>query len=122
YLRTLDVAAHIRGRLGPGMRLAIIGGGFIGLALAATAVSLGAKVTVVEVLPRLLSRGVQAEIAAIVAARHERAGVEIITGDAISSIATASDGARLTLADGRALEVDLLVAGIGAIPVTGLAE
>ena len=122
YLRTLDDAAHIRRRLGPGRRIAIIGGGFIGLELAASAITLGAKVTVIEVLPRLLSRGVPAEIAAIIADRHQRAGVDVITGTAIASIDTSSDTARITLADGRVIETDILVAGIGAIPVTGLAE
>ena len=121
YLRTLDDAAHIRGRLAPGMRLTVIGGGFIGLELAASASSLGAKVTVIEVLPRLLSRGVPAEIANIIADRHKQAGVEIITGIAIDAIVPGPDGARVTLADGRIVEADILVAGIGAIPVTDLA-
>jgi len=122
YLRTLADAAHIRARQTPGARLIVIGGGFIGLELAASAIALGAAVTVVEVLPRILSRGVPEEIAAIVAARHEAAGVKIATGVAIAQIDTGIDSARLTLADGRALDADLLVAGIGAIPVTTLAE
>ena len=70
YLRTLDDALHIRGHLQPGSRIAIIGGGFIGLELAAAARQLGATVTVIEVLPRLLSRGVPAEIAADHRGRH----------------------------------------------------
>ena len=122
YLRTLDDAVHIRGRLAPGTRLAIIGGGFIGLELAAGAASLGTRVTVVEALPRLLSRGVPVEIATIIADRHLQAGVDIVTGTAIASIDTREDGARITLGDGRIVATDILVAGIGAIPVTGLAE
>lgn len=121
YLRTLDDAAHIRSRLAPGMRLTVIGGGFIGLELAASASTLGAKVTVIEVLPRLLSRGVPAEIANIIADRHKQAGVDIITGIAIDAITPQPDGASVTLADGRTVEADILVAGIGAIPVTDLA-
>jgi 3-phenylpropionate/trans-cinnamate dioxygenase ferredoxin reductase subunit len=88
----------------------------------ASAIALGAKVTVIEVLPRLLSRGVPAEIATIIADRHHRAGVDVITGTAIASIDTSERGARVALADGRIIETDILVAGIGAIPVTALAE
>ena len=122
YLRTLDDAARIHACLRRGARLLIIGGGFIGLELAASAARLGARVTVVEVLPRLLSRGVPAEIAAIVHARHREAGVEVVTGVGIEAIDTAPEAARVRLADGRTMAADLLVAGIGAMPVTGLAD
>jgi len=121
YLRTYDDARRIRDRLDAGARLIIVGGGFIGLELAATAKSLGAEATVVEVLPRLLARAVPAEIAGIVADRHAAAGVTVVTGTPIASIESAPDAVRLTLADGRRLEGDLLVAGIGAIPSTALA-
>jgi len=122
YLRTLVDAAYIRTRLMLDSKLIVIGGGFIGFELAASAVALGAAVTVVEVLPRILSRGVPEEIATIVAARHQAAGVKIVTGVPVAQIETALDAARLTLADGTVLDADLLVAGIGAIPATGLAE
>jgi 3-phenylpropionate/trans-cinnamate dioxygenase ferredoxin reductase component len=121
YLRTLDDAARIRARLTPGARLLVIGGGFIGLELAASATRLGARATVVEVLPRILSRGVPAEIAEIIADRHRAEGVEVITGTPIERIETTQDAARLVLADGRIIEADLVVAGIGALPSTGLA-
>ena len=121
YLRTLEDAARIRGALTPGARLIVIGGGFIGLELAASASRLGARVAGGEVLPRSLSRGVPAEIAAILHARHLEAGVELITGTPIDSIETSPGGASLRLADGRTLAGDLLVAGIGAIASTRLA-
>jgi 3-phenylpropionate/trans-cinnamate dioxygenase ferredoxin reductase subunit len=121
YLRTLADAAFIRARLRSGAQLVVIGGGFIGLELAASACRLGAAVTVVEVLPRILSRGVPEEIATIAAARHAAAGVSIVTDIAIASIETSPDTTRLVLADGKVLEADLLVAGIGAVPVTRLA-
>ena len=122
YLRTLDDAAAIKARLAPGQRLAVIGGGFIGLELAASASQLGVKVTVVEVLPRILARAVPEAIAAVVAARHAAQGVEIICGTGIDRIETGAAGGRLTLADGRLIEAELLVAGIGSVPVTELAE
>ena len=122
YLRTLEDAAAIKARLAPGQRLAVIGGGFIGLELAASARQLGVKVTVVEVLPRILARAVPEAIAAVVAARHAAQGVEIICGTGIDRIETGAAGGRLALADGRVIEADLLVAGIGSVPVTELAE
>ena len=74
-----------------------------------------------EALPRLLSRAVPAEIATIIAERHHQAGVTIVTGIPIAAIDAGPDSGRLRLADGRVLEADLLVAGIGSIPVTALA-
>ncbi|MDX0321072.1 ferredoxin reductase [Sinorhizobium meliloti] len=121
-LRTHADALAIRGALTPGARLAVIGGGFIGLDLAATARKLGAEVVLVEGLPRVLSRGVPEEIAVLVAERHRREGVEIICGAQIAAIDEAGDGARLLLADGVDIEADLIVVGIGAVPNTELAE
>ncbi len=121
-LRTHADALAIRGALTPGARLAVIGGGFIGLELAATARKLGAEVVLVEGLPRVLSRGVPEEIAVLVAERHRREGVEIICGAQIAAIDEAGDGARLLLADGVDIEADLIVVGIGAVPNTELAE
>ena len=74
-LRTLDDAVRIRAALGPGRRLVVIGGGFIELELAASARKLGTEVTVIEALPRLLTRGVPAEVAAVLEARHRAEGV-----------------------------------------------
>jgi 3-phenylpropionate/trans-cinnamate dioxygenase ferredoxin reductase subunit len=122
YLRTLADAAALRARLRPGARVLIVGAGFIGLELAAAARHLGCAVTVIEVLPRLLARLVPAEIADILADRHRAEGVAILTGTPIARIETAPGGLRLTLADGRRLEGDLLVAGIGATPLTELGE
>ncbi|MDX0456146.1 ferredoxin reductase [Sinorhizobium medicae] len=121
-LRTHADALTIRAALAPGLKLAIIGGGFIGLELAATARRFGAEVVLVEGLPRILSRGVPEEIAAVVAKRHRQEGVEIICGAQIAAIEEAGDAARLLLADGVGIEADLIVVGIGAVPNTELAE
>lgn len=121
YLRTLADAVALQPRLRPGARVAIIGAGFIGLELAAAARQRGCSVTVVELLPRILARLVPAEIASVIAARHAAAGVDILTGVTIARLETSAAAARITLGDGRQLEADLLIAGIGALPVTGLA-
>ncbi|AWI60519.1 NAD(P)/FAD-dependent oxidoreductase [Sinorhizobium fredii] len=121
-LRTHADALGIRGALAPGRKLAIVGGGFIGLELAATARKLGAEVVLIEGLPRVLCRGVPEEIATVVAERHRQEGVEIICGARIAELEAGDSGARVHFADGAPLHADLIVVGIGAVPNTELAE
>ena len=120
-LRGYADALALRRRFVAGARIAIIGAGFIGLELASSAVSRGCAVTVVEAAPRIMIRGVPAEIAEIVARRHQRAGVELILGARIASIERSADGAAVILEDGRRIEADHVVAGVGAAPDTALA-
>ncbi|WP_306770204.1 NAD(P)/FAD-dependent oxidoreductase [Mycobacterium sp. KBS0706] len=118
YLRRFDDALALRPLLRPGMRLAIIGGGFIGLELAAAAAARGCAVTLVEAQPRILMRGVPAEIAAVIADRHRAAGIDLRTGLGIDRI----EPGAVVLADGRRIAADAVIAGIGAVPETALAE
>ncbi|CCV03830.1 phenylpropionate dioxygenase, ferredoxin reductase subunit [Mesorhizobium metallidurans STM 2683] len=121
YLRTFNDALAIRAHLKAGNRVAIIGGGFIGLELAAAARKLGASVTVIEAQPRILMRGVPAEIADIIHQAHEAEGVKILTGQGIAAVADDGTDVRITLAGGSDIVADLAVIGIGAVPVTSLA-
>jgi 3-phenylpropionate/trans-cinnamate dioxygenase ferredoxin reductase subunit len=121
YLRTLDDARHLRDELLPGRRLAIVGGGFIGLELAASARARGCDVTVIEALPRLLSRAVPELIAAYIQDRHTLEGVTFVFGDGIAAIESPSGGAVVRLKSGRRIDADLVLVGIGAIPNVGLA-
>jgi len=121
-LRSHDDAARIRAHLVEGSHIAILGGGFIGLELAASARKLGATVTLVEGLPRVLSRGVPAEIAEIVANRHAAEGVEILCGAKVAGVEELPGEVCLTLESGRIVSANLLVVGIGAVPNTELAE
>ncbi|MBA1140132.1 FAD-dependent oxidoreductase [Mesorhizobium sp. CCANP35] len=121
YLRTFADALAIRSHLSPGNRIAIIGGGFIGLELAAASRKLGAAVTVIEAQPRILMRGVPAEIAEVIHAAHESEGVTVLTGVGIADLADDGAKVRISFADGRSIDADLAVIGIGAVPVTGLA-
>ena len=70
YLRSFGEAEAMRRRLSPGSRLVVIGGGFIGLELAAAARARGAEATVIEMAPRLLGRAVPADLAAAQVAKH----------------------------------------------------
>ncbi|MER8592578.1 FAD-dependent oxidoreductase [Mesorhizobium sp. M1182] len=121
YLRTFNDALAIRAHLSAGNRIAIVGGGFIGLELAAAARRLGAAVTIIEAQPRILMRGVPAEIAGVIHQAHEAEGVKILCGEGIAAIADDGAEVRIALAGGRDIVADLAVIGIGAVPVTGLA-
>ena len=118
YLRTFDDARALRARLVPGIRLVVIGGGFIGLEIAASALARGCSVTVVEMAPRILGRAVPAEVAATVAEAHTAAGIRLITGIGLAGI----EGSVVVLADGTRLACDTIIAGVGAIPETALAQ
>ncbi|MER8958559.1 FAD-dependent oxidoreductase [Mesorhizobium sp. M0701] len=121
YLRTFNDALAIRAHLSAGNRIAIVGGGFIGLELAAAARRLGAAVTIIEAQPRILMRGVPAEIAEVIHQAHEAEGVKILCGEGIAAIADDGAEVRIALAGGHDIVADLAVIGIGAVPVTGLA-
>jgi 3-phenylpropionate/trans-cinnamate dioxygenase ferredoxin reductase subunit len=122
YLRSFSDALALRARLRPGIRLVVIGGGFIGLEIAGSALRRGCTVTVVEMAPRILGRAVPAEVAALVAHAHEAAGIRLITGVGLSAIERQGSAHAVLLADGRRLVCDAILAGIGAIPETALAE
>ncbi len=121
-LRSFDDAIAIRARFQPDARIVIIGGGFIGLELAASARKRGAKVTVIEAQIRIMMRGVTAEIAEVIAARHRNEGVTILCNTGIVSIADNARNVAIALSSGDVIAADLAVIGIGATPATALAE
>ena len=122
YLRSLADAAAIRGALQPGLELVLIGGGFIGLEIAASATKLGAGVTVLEMAPRLMGRAVPQRVSDFVRALHERHRVEFEFGAKLGGVARAGDGRLLVETERQGYPADLIVAGIGAAPNTELAE
>jgi anthranilate 1,2-dioxygenase ferredoxin reductase component len=122
YLRSLADAERIRAALRPGLELVMIGGGFIGLEIAASARKLGAAVTVVELAPRLMSRAVPATVSDAVRALHERQGVVFEFGARLNAVARGADGRTLVETARTAYPADLVIAGIGAEPNTDLAE
>lgn len=121
HLRTHDDAVAIAARLVPGARILIVGGGFIGLELAAACIARGSRVTMLEAAPRLLARAVPAAIAAEVERLHRDRGADIRCGAALAALAQEGEGVRAVLADGTVLDADLAVIGIGAVPAVELA-
>ncbi len=121
-LRTHADACALRSALHPGQHVAIIGGGFIGLELAATARKLGAAATVIEGLPRVLKRGVPEEIAEVIAGRHRQEGVDIFCGETIVAVEEGADSVVVRLGNDMIVSADLVLIGIGAVPNVALAE
>lgn len=120
-LRTFEDALAIREALRAGASLAIIGGGFIGLELAAAARSAGCRVTVIETQDRLLKRAVPEDIACIVANRHRQEGVEIVCGAEQVRLAVENGMPLIAMANRDSITPDHVVVGIGAIPNNELA-
>jgi 3-phenylpropionate/trans-cinnamate dioxygenase ferredoxin reductase subunit len=122
YLRDLDDARLLQAEFTRQPRLAIVGGGFIGLEVAASAAALGCRPIVLELAPQLMGRVVPPRLAAVVQARHEAAGVTIRLGVGLEQMEPAAGAVTLRLTDGSRLTADLVLVGIGAVPRTELAE
>lgn len=120
YLREYDDTLAIRARLAPGVRAVVIGGGFIGLETAASAVKRGATVTVLEVADRLMGRAVAPEIGAWFAELHRKKGVDVRLGARIKAIEGGGKVERVAL-EGESIPADIVVIGIGIVPNVELA-
>ena len=121
YLRDLGHAQGIRERIQPGARLAVVGGGYIGLELAAVAAKAGVSVTVLEMEPRLLSRVVAEPISEHYLGLHGAAGVDVRTRVRVVGFEGSDRLERIMLEGGEALEADFVVIGVGVVPNEELA-
>ncbi len=122
YLRSLAEAVLIKEYLAAAQKVVVIGGGFIGLELAAVACQFGKNVTVVEALPRLMSRVVAPIISDFFREYHASQGVKILCGNTVTQILSEGGKVRgVRLAGGEEIPADLVLIGIGIIPNTELA-
>jgi 3-phenylpropionate/trans-cinnamate dioxygenase ferredoxin reductase subunit len=123
-LRTIDDVERIRADLGPGKRLVIIGGGYIGLEVAATARELGLDVTVLEMADRVMNRVTCKEVSEFYETEHARHGVRIITDARVEALVgdsgPGSVKAVLT-ADGAEHPADVVIVGVGVVASDELA-
>ena len=117
-LRTLDDASALRDELAEGARVVVIGAGFIGLEVAATATKRGARVTVLEGLEAPLIRALGAETGTAIGAVHARNGVDIRCGVQVASINSDQRVSGVTLTNGDTIEAEVVVVGIGVAPAT----
>jgi 3-phenylpropionate/trans-cinnamate dioxygenase ferredoxin reductase subunit len=122
YLRTVDDAVELDSALREGSALAIVGGGWIGLEVAASARSRGVDVTVVETA-RLPLMALGEEAARVFADLHAQHGVNLLLDTRVAAISTASGAATgLTLDDGSTLVADAILVAVGAAPNIELAD
>lgn len=121
-LRTAADADKLKAALGPGKRLAVIGGGYIGLEAAASARALGAEVVIIEREARVLARVACEALSTFFQAYHARHGVHFVLGAGVEAIVGA-DGraAAVRLAGGALIEADAFLVGVGAVPNQELA-
>ena len=115
-LRAVSDLEALHPELLHGRRLAIVGGGFIGGEVASSALARGLEVTLIEAAPQPLAPVLGEEVGARVAELHRSNGVDVVAGTAVSSIARSEPGFEVGLADGRAVEADTVVLGVGMAP------
>ena len=121
YLRNIADVDAIRARLAPGKSLVVIGGGYIGLELAAVAAKLGLGVTVLEQAPRLMARGVGPVVSQFYARLHDEEGVIIRTGAVVRSF-EGNGAIKRVVCDDAQYDADIVVIGAGAVPNVELAR
>lgn len=122
YLRTLDDSQGLAERLGTGMRVAVVGAGWIGSEVAASAREKGSEVTLIEAGAVPLERVLGPEVGAIYRDIHIDRGVRFLGGATVEAIEGEERVSGVRLAGGELVEADLVVVGIGVEPVTELAE
>ncbi|MPY60118.1 NAD(P)/FAD-dependent oxidoreductase [Streptomyces spongiae] len=113
-LRTLDDAVVLRDQLEPGVRVVVVGAGFLGAEAAAVASRLGAEVTLLEPAPVPLAHAVGEEIGQVLSRAHLDHGVNLRTGVTVTAVT--EDGVRL--ADGELVDADEVLVAIGSLPNT----
>jgi NADPH-dependent 2,4-dienoyl-CoA reductase/sulfur reductase-like enzyme len=118
WFRTLDDYRRLRQVAGEGAHVAVIGGGFIGSELAAGLVGNGCRVTMLFPEPGIGHRLFPLDLSASVTDYYREKGVEVLAGEMVG----AASGDRVETASGRAIDADAVVAGLGVVPDTELAE
>jgi 3-phenylpropionate/trans-cinnamate dioxygenase ferredoxin reductase subunit len=121
-VRSLSDVDRMSPGFGPGARLLIVGGGYIGLEAAAVAASRGMDVTLVEMADRILGRVAAPETADYFRALHQRHGVDLREGVGLERLSGDQHVHAACLSDGTELEVDMVIAGVGIVPDTRLAD
>ncbi len=121
-VRTLADVDAMRPEFAPGRRLVIVGGGYIGLEAAAVGAKLGLDVTVLEMAPRILQRVAAPETSNHFRTLHKAHGVKILESTGLERLLGDGRVSGVRLSDGRELVADFVIAGVGIVPGTALAE
>ncbi len=121
-LRTMADVQAIRAKVAPGVRVAIVGAGYIGLECAATFRKLGLDVTVIEMMDRVMNRVVAPEMSRFYQAEHAGHGVNVLTDRKVSALWGDGSVHAVECTDGTQVPADLVIVGIGLVANTSLAE
>lgn len=122
-LRTLAEADDIRDRMSRARNVVVVGGGFIGLEVAATAVKLGLNTVVIEIADRLMGRVLSPRMAGWLLDAHRTRGLRVDLGTSVAGLIGSSDRVTaVATTDGREFPADLVLVGVGATPNTELAS
>jgi 3-phenylpropionate/trans-cinnamate dioxygenase ferredoxin reductase component len=121
-LRSVDDALAIRRELASGASVVVVGAGWIGSEVAASARALGCEVTIVEIAPKPLGQVLGDEICNVYARLHRDRGVDLRTGVGVERLGGAGRVQEVVLTDGSTIPANVVVVGIGMEPVTALAE
>jgi NADPH-dependent 2,4-dienoyl-CoA reductase/sulfur reductase-like enzyme len=123
YLRTAAEALALKAQLARSQSLLVIGGGLIGLEVAASAAELGINTTVIEIAPRILARVCDEATSALIHERHRARGVDLRVGTAIAALHALTDGRRaVETKAGDTIAADLILVGAGVMPDDALAK
>ena len=122
YLRTKHDVDKIKATLHPEAKLLIVGAGYIGLEVAASAIKQGVQVTVLEAMDRVLQRVTSPVISEFYQDVHKQAGVQIRLETSLTKFEATNSGARAVLSGGETIDFDCAIVGIGVIPNTEIAE
>ncbi|HSF61612.1 MAG TPA: FAD-dependent oxidoreductase [Gaiellaceae bacterium] len=122
YFRTLDDFRRLRGLAGDGVRVTVVGGGFIGSEIAAALASNGCAVTMVFPDSGIGARLFPAGLSSFVNEYYRSKGVDVVPEERVEGIAGHGSALRTTTDAGRTIEADAVVAGLGIVPNTELAE
>ena len=112
YLNTISKAINLKQRLEQNNSIGIVGAGYIGLEVAATAKKMGLETTIFEAEKRIMQRSASTKIASFIKSYHEKAGVEFKLGARVKQIKT-EESVNIALHDGQTTNLDFVVIGVG---------
>jgi 3-phenylpropionate/trans-cinnamate dioxygenase ferredoxin reductase subunit len=122
YLRTMDDALHLQAAIRGAGRVAVVGAGWIGSEVAASARQMGAEVVLIDPSPAPLHRVLGDEVAAVFRELHADHGVDLRFGSGVAEVRGSGRAEAVVLTDGRVEPADVVVVGVGVVPRTELAD
>lgn len=121
YLRSIEDVLNIRDKIKESKKVTIIGGGYIGLEVAAIINNLGLQVTIVEMASRILERVTSETISSFYTKVHRQAGVEVLTNTSVEGLSENNNGIEVITSNGGIIS-DFVIVGIGVLPCDTLAS